>query len=132
MTVDGVLLWLHLVAAAVWVGGLVTVGALVPALRSAGAERPMLQAMARRFGVVSWAAMALAVGTGVIQIPRLGYGWFDEPVVRKLGLVVVAIGLAAAHQLTARRTTAAVRGALQGIILLVSLGILAAAVALPG
>lgn len=132
MTIDGVVLWLHLVAAAVWVGGLITVGALVPALRSAGAERPMLQAMARRFGVVSWAAMGLAVVTGAIQMVRLDYGWFDEPVVRKLGLVVVAIALAAGHQFTARRTSAAVRGALQGAILLVSLGILAAAVALPG
>lgn len=132
MTIDGVVLWLHLIAAAVWVGGLITVGALVPALRSAGAERPMLQAMARRFGVVSWAAMGLAVVTGTIQIVRLGYGWFDEPVVRKLGLVVLAIILAAGHQVTARRTSAAVRGALQGTILLVSLGILAAAVALQG
>lgn len=132
MTVDGVVLWLHLVAAAVWVGGLITVGALVPALRSAGAERSMLQAMARRFGMVSWAAMGLAVITGTVQIIRLDYGWFDEPIVRKLGLVAVAIVLAAAHQLTARRTSAAVRGALQGVILLVSLGILAAAVALPG
>lgn len=132
MTTNGVLLWLHLIAAAVWVGGLITVGALVPALRSAGAERPMLQAMARRFGTVSWAAMALAVVTGSIQIVRLDYDWFDEPVVRKLGLVVVAIALAAGHQLTAPRTTPAVRGALQGLILLVSLGILATAVALPG
>ncbi|HSF84659.1 MAG TPA: hypothetical protein VLG28_03235 [Acidimicrobiia bacterium] len=130
MTADGVILWVHLIGASVWVGGLITVGALVPALRSAGADRSQLQAMARQFGRVSWIAMTVAVLTGVMQVSRLAYEWSDEPIMRKVGLVVLAIGLAAAHQLTARRSSAAVRGALQGVILLLSLGILAAAVAL--
>jgi uncharacterized membrane protein len=130
MTAEGVLLWFHLIGAAVWLGGLIAIGAIVPALRSAGADRPQLQAMARQFGRVSWAAMALAVVTGVLQIERLAFNWSDEAVMRKVGLVVVAIALAAAHQLTARRSSAAMRGMLQGVILLVSLGIFAAAVAL--
>jgi uncharacterized membrane protein len=130
VTVDGVIRYVHLLAAMVWVGGLLTLGALVPALRSAGADRPILQAAARRFGVVSWTAMGVAVLTGALQIERIGYDWLDEPVLRKIGLVVVAIVLALVHQLTARRTSPAVRGAIQGVILLVSLGIVAAAVAL--
>ena len=65
MSADEALLWIHIVAASVWVGGLITLAALVTALRRAGAERPLLQAMARRFGVVSWAAMATAVVTGL-------------------------------------------------------------------
>lgn len=130
MTVDGVVLFLHLVAAAIWVGGLITLGALVTAVRGAGGDRSILQAMARQFGRLSWIAMAVAVVTGIIQVDRLGFDWLAEPVTRKVGLVVLAIALALAHQLTAKRTSPAVRGMLQAAILLVSLGIVAAAVAL--
>lgn len=119
--------WLHLIAASVWVGGLITLGALVPALRRAGAGRELLQAMARQFGRVSWTAMAVAVLTGgLMVIPYL-----DRPALAvKLGLVALTAGLAGWHQLAARNQSPAVRGALQGLILVSSLGIVAAAVAL--
>ena len=81
------LVFFHLLGAAVWLGGTITVGGLVPALRRAGAERPQLQAMARQFGKVSWAAIGLA----------------------------------------GRRSSAARRGAIQGLILLASLAVFAAA-----
>lgn len=127
--------WLHLLAATVWVGGLITLGALVPAARKAGAERSILQAMARQFGRVSWAAMALAIVTGVIQLLDMDLsGGVDTDYGRtlfvKLLLVGIAIALALGHQLTARTTTPAVRGVIQALILVDSLGILAAAVAL--
>lgn len=46
--------WVHLVAAAVWLGGLITLAALVVALRREGADRALLQASARMFARVSW------------------------------------------------------------------------------
>ncbi len=130
MTADEVLLWIHIVAASVWVGGLITLGALVTALRSAGAERPLLQAMARRFGVVSWVAMGVAVVTGVWQVSRLNIPWSNDRLELKVGLVVLAAGLALLHQLTAKRTSPAVRGILQAVILVVSIAIVGAAVRL--
>jgi len=130
MTADEVLLWIHIVAASVWVGGLITLGALVTALRRAGAERPLLQAMARRFGVVSWVAMAVAVATGVWQVSRLSIPWSNDRLELKVGLVVLAAGLALLHQLTAKRTSAAVRGIIQAVILVVSIAIVGAAVRL--
>ena len=130
MTFDGVLRFIHLIAAAVWVGGLLTLGALVPIVRRNGGSTDLLRAMARQFGRVSWTAMALSVITGVWQVQRLGIDWGDSTLSVKLGLVVVVIGLAAVHQFTARRTSPALRGAIQGVILLLSLGIVAAAVAL--
>ena len=78
MTADEVLLWIHIVAASVWVGGLITLGALVTALRRGGAGRPLLQAMARRFGTVSWTAMVVAVATGIWQVGRLNIPWSDN------------------------------------------------------
>jgi putative copper export protein len=127
--------WIHLLAAAVWTGGLITLGALVPALRKAGADRPLLQAMARQFSRVSWSAMAVAVVTGVIKLIRLDLDTdvrteYGRRLFLKLSLVGLAAALALAHQLTARTTGPAVRGILQATILVVSLGIFAAAVAL--
>ncbi|GIU92812.1 MAG: hypothetical protein KatS3mg011_1718 [Acidimicrobiia bacterium] len=124
---DAVVRWLHLVAASVWLGGLITVGALVPALRRAGATREMLQAMARRFGTVSWTALGVAAFTGAWQaVDHLG----SPVLVWKVGLVALAAGLALWHQAAARDQSPAVRGAIQGAILLVSLAIFAVAVRL--
>jgi putative copper export protein len=128
MVLDNLIRWVHLLAAATWTGGLITLGALVPALRSAGADRSLLQVAARRFGRVSWVAMAVAVFTGLWQVDRLDYAW--GALGWKLTLVGLAVTLALVHQLTARRTPAAVRGIIQGVILLVSLGIFWAAVSL--
>ncbi len=125
-----VLRWTHLLAAAVWTGGLLTLGALVPALRRAGASRPMLQAAARQFGRVSWTAMAVALGTGVAQVELMGLPWSWGRLHMKLGMVGLTVVLAGIHQATARRSSPAQRGAVQGLILLASLGVFAAAVAL--
>ena len=119
------LVFFHLLGAAVWLGGTITVGALVPALRKAGVERPQLRAMARQFGKVSWFAMGLAVAAGIWLVGETERAWSDLGL--KVGLVVVTVGLAGLHQLTARRMTAAQRGVIQGLILLVSLAIFAVA-----
>lgn len=130
MTSAELLKWVHLLAAATWTGGLITVAALIPAMRGAGADRPLLQAVARQFGRVSWVALAVAVATGIWQVELVGYPWADLSL--KLTLVVIAAGLALVHQLTARRSTPAVRGIVQGAILLTSIGIFGSAVALFG
>ncbi|TNE89773.1 MAG: hypothetical protein EP330_10210 [Deltaproteobacteria bacterium] len=122
--------WIHLVAAATWLGGLLTLAALIPALRKAGAERALLQAAARQFARVSWVAMGIAVLTGLTQVAWMGLPWSYTRLQVKVGLVLTAIAIALGHQLTARNSSPALRGALQGVILLVSLGIFAAAVAI--
>jgi putative copper export protein len=122
------LVFFHLLGAAVWLGGTITVGALVPALRKAGVERPQLQAMARQFGKVSWGAMGVAVLCGTWLVGATGRMWGDVGL--KVGLVIMAVALAGIHQLTARRMTAGQRGAIQGLILLVSLAIFAVATGL--
>jgi putative copper export protein len=133
--VDDVVRWFHLLASAVWVGGLITLGALVVAVRRAGADRAILRAMAQQFGRVSWTAMAAAVVTGVIQLIRSDASLSDDngyaaTLFLKLTLVGLAAGLTLFHQFTAKTASPASRGIVQGLILLTSLGIFAAAVAL--
>jgi len=128
VTTFEVVKWIHLLAAAVWTGGLIVLGALVGAVRKATDDREVLRAMARRFGVVSWTAFVVAVVAGFWLYTDLGWPWSDFQV--KGTLVVLAAVLALAHQLTARRSSPAVRGILQLTILIVSIGIFGAAVAL--
>jgi uncharacterized membrane protein len=119
--------WVHLVAAAVWTGGLITLSVLVVALRRAEAERSQLQAAARAFGYLSWSALAVAVATGLYQLSTFSWPW--SRLTLKLTLVGVSAGLALVHQVTAKRSGPAVRGALQGVILVLAVAIFGAAVA---
>ncbi len=119
--------WVHLIAAAVWVGGLITLGAVVAALRSQGVERSVLQAVARQFGRLSWTAMGVAVLSG----GWMAIDFIDRPALAvKMGLVALAAGLAGWHQFAAKNQTPKMRGILQALILVTSLGIVAAAVAI--
>lgn len=120
----------HLIAAAVWLGGLITLAATVAALRRAGAERDTLRAVARQFARISWLAMATAVITGLLRVHHLRISWSYGRLHLKLGLVALVIAVALIHQLTARRSSPAVRGVVQLVILALSLAIFAAAVAL--
>lgn len=111
-------LWIHLVAAAVWLGGLITLGAVVVTLRKEGVDRSVLQAVARQFGRLSWTALAVAVLSG----GWMAIDYLDAPLFPvKVAAVAVTAGLAAWHQFAARNQTPRMRGILQALILLSSL-----------
>ena len=59
-------LFLHILAATIWVGGQLTLAALVPTLRAMGAQAP--NAAARRFNQVAWPAFGVLVLTGIWNI----------------------------------------------------------------
>ncbi|MGD2103053.1 MAG: hypothetical protein PVG83_12545 [Acidimicrobiia bacterium] len=112
------LLYLHILGAAVWVGGLIVVGALVPAVRDVTDDRDVIRAVARRFGVVSWVALVVQVTTGSLMI--LDRAWTTTLTV-KISLVILSAILAAWHSLAARDQSPAMRGAIQGVIMLLAL-----------
>jgi putative copper export protein len=64
--VDSLRIFLHVLAATVWVGGQITLAGLVPGLRVLGDQVP--SAIARRFARISWPAFAVLVGTGVWNV----------------------------------------------------------------
>jgi putative copper export protein len=55
-------LFLHLLAATVWVGGQLTLAGLVPGLRDLSPDAP--RAVARRFDRIAWPAYGVLVATG--------------------------------------------------------------------
>lgn len=128
---DDFIRWLHVLAASVWVGGMLTVAALIPLLRKSGVERPVIQAVARRFGAVAWMAISVSAVTGVVQLSRLGIEVRGNTVLMaKLALVGLSIGLTFVHQEIARSVSPAMRGAMEALLMLLALGILFAAVSL--
>lgn len=62
-TLETVRLFLHVLAACIWVGGQLVLGALVPTLRAAGPDVPA--AAARAFNKIAWPAFWVLVATGI-------------------------------------------------------------------
>jgi len=120
--------WVHLLAAATWTGGLIVLAFLVGAARKAGADVEILRVLARRFGVVSWTAMAVAVLAGLRLYTLTGRPWADLAL--KGTLIALSVGVSLLHHFTARRSSPAMRGVQQVIILALAVGIFGAAVVL--
>ena len=65
-TLDTLRLFLHVLAASVWVGGQIVLGGLVPRLRAAHPES--LKTAANGFARVAWPAYGVTVVTGIWNI----------------------------------------------------------------
>ena len=115
-------LFLHVLAATVWVGGQLTLAALVPVLRHQGTSVPAVAA--RRFNQVAWPAFAVLVVTGIWNIVAVRaqiHGSYEVTLVVKLVVVVISGVTAALHARARSRTGQAVFGALTGIFALAAL-----------
>jgi putative copper export protein len=128
ITADTVRLFLHVLAAAVWVGGQLTLAGLVPGLRALDPDAP--RAVARRFSRIAWPAFAVVVATGIWNLVEVEVGdtstEYQTTVFVKL-LAVAASGIAAAaHQRARSRRGLAIGGAVAGLssLLALALGVL--------
>ena len=129
VTLDAVRLFLHILAATVWVGGQLVLAALVPVLRQVAPEGP--GAAARAFNRVAWPAFGVLIVTGVWNVLAEGDrgSAYRTTLIVKL-ILVAASGLTAFLHARARgRTALAVFGALTG---LTALGALFVGVVLAG
>ena len=119
---DTIRLFLHVLAATIWVGGQITLAALVPVLRRLGAEIP--RTAARRFNLIAWPAFGVLVLTGIWNIVAVRSqisGAYETTLVVKL-IVVAISGVTAALHAHARSTRwLAIFGALTGISALAAL-----------
>jgi putative copper export protein len=113
---DTIRLFLHVLAATIWVGGQVTLAALVPALRAAGTEVP--KAAANAYNRIAWPAFAILIATGiwnVIAEHDKDHGAYHVTLIVKY-LVVAASGVTAyVHANATSKGAMAVFGALTGV-----------------
>ncbi len=118
---DTVRLFLHVLAATVWVGGQIVLAALVPVLRAHGTAVP--RAAARRFNQVAWPAFAVLVVTGIWNVAAVGPMSSRYRTTLAVKLVVVAIsGISAALHARSRSPRGlAIFGALTGLSALAAL-----------
>jgi putative copper export protein len=118
---ETVRLFLHVLAATIWVGGQLVLAALVPALRRAGPEVP--RTAARAFGRVAWPAFGVLVATGVWNIVAEGDRGSAYRTTLTVKLTVVAASGATAflHARATSRRGMAVFGALTGLTALAAL-----------
>ena len=132
MHLDGwdVVLWLHLLAMAVFVGGQLVFGlALAPVYVQQGglqgSAHEWMQPIARRFGWASLGALVVLLATGAAMASHLDL-WSSTALNVKLGLVAVAIVLTCLHVFVVHGSNRL----LQGLILLDSLAIVLVATTL--
>ncbi len=109
-------LWLHVVAAGVWIGSMVFLGAVIaPVMRRLDTTRSELsrqlwEEVGRRYRIVGWMSLALLFLTGTINIGLRGYrgsdwiegtlfaGSFGRTLLGKLLLVALLVGLTLWHE----------------------------------
>ncbi|MGH9101397.1 MAG: hypothetical protein ACRDYD_00205 [Acidimicrobiales bacterium] len=108
---------LHVLSAAIWVGGQLTLAGLVPSLRAAATGAPASAAAA--FGRMAWPAFAVLVGTGiwnVIAVGPAGQGSAWRSVLWAKLAVVALSGISAfLHGRSSSRRGLAAWGAVSGL-----------------
>jgi uncharacterized membrane protein len=113
LTLENVRLFLHVLAATVWVGGQIVLGGLVPALRRASEDAPKAAAVA--FGRIAWPAFAILVATGVWNMAEesdKNHGAWTTTLNVKMALVVLSGVGAFLHT---KASTAKARGIWAGV-----------------
>lgn len=95
-------LFVHVLAATVWVGGQLTLAGLVPGLRKLDPDLP--RKVARRFAAIAWPAYVVLVATGIWNILDTGAtfdGRYGATLMAKITVVALS-GVAAFLHGTAR------------------------------
>jgi putative copper export protein len=113
--VDAFRLFLHVLAASVWVGGQIVLAGLVPTLRGLGDDAPRLAA--RAFNRIAWPAYGIAVVTGLWNLFALPLEDLQHPWIEIKVLVVLLSGVGAViHQMAkGNKVMLAVGGAMSSL-----------------
>jgi len=114
---DTLRLFLHVLAATIWVGGQLTLAGLVSTVRDIDERAPRL--VARRFNQIAWPAFAVLLATGVWNLLEIDIGdrstEYQVTLFVKLMLVALSGVAAFLHIISRTRLGLAVWGALSGL-----------------
>ncbi len=109
--------FLHVLAASVWVGGQIVLGALVPTARELGDGAAAK--LARAFNRVAWPFFGLAVATGIWNLMEIDFedrsSGYQVGVMLKLLAVAVSGTAAYLHTTAESRRALAIHGALAAV-----------------
>lgn len=116
-TVDTIRLFVHSLAAAVWIGGQLTLAGLVPTVRR---EAPTaLGAVARAFARIAWPAFVVLVVSGVWNLTAVDVtstsAAYQATVLAKVVVAAVAGAATAVHSI-GRSTAAIALGGATGLL----------------
>lgn len=120
--IETVRLFLHILAATIWVGGQLTLAGLVPVLRAAGVDVP--RRAATRFAWIAWPAFGVLILTGLWNVAaeaKLMHGRYLTTFTIKMGVVVLSGVSAFLHARATSRRGMAIWGALTGLAALLAL-----------
>ncbi len=113
ISIDTVRIFIHVLAASVWVGGQIVLGALVPTLRRMGDDAP--KQVAQAFNRVAWPAFGVAVVTGVWNLNEIGIedtsSGYQVAILIKLAVVAVSGVGAYLHTTATTKSAVAIWGA---------------------
>ena len=116
-------LFVHVLAATIWVGGQFTLAGLVPVLRPLGPDAT--RAAARRFNVIAWPAFVVLVVTGVWNLTAVHVGDQSSEYLVTLFVKLAAVGVSGAgatvHILGKSKAALAIGGALSSLGAIVAL-----------
>lgn len=120
---DTIRLFLHVTAAAIWVGGQFVVAGIVPGMRRSHPEA--LKTLAQGFGRVAWPAFGLLVITGMWSLMEINItdtsSAYQSTVLLKIGFAIVAGIAAAIHAGGKSKAALAIGGALGALCSVVAL-----------
>jgi putative copper export protein len=106
-------LFVHVLAASVWVGGQIVLVSIVPAIRASHPEATKLIAVA--YGRVAWPAFVILVVTGIWNLADVAVSDTDVSyqvsLLLKIALALVSGAAAVVHQVGRSRLALAVGGA---------------------
>jgi len=116
VTTSTVRVFIHVLAATVWVGGQLTLAGLVPGLRDLDARAP--KAVARRFSAIAWPAFGVLVASGIWNVTAVHLVWssaYGTTLIAKLTLVAASGATAFLHSRARSKRALATFGALSGL-----------------
>jgi putative copper export protein len=123
VTADQVRLFVHVLAATIWVGGQFTLAGLLSTVRGLGEDAP--RTVARAFNRIAWPAFAVLIATGLWNLTEVDFGdrstEYQVTLMVKLLVVAVSGVSAAAHTRATSKVGLAVGGALGGVSALAAL-----------
>jgi putative copper export protein len=117
ISIDTIRIFVHVLAASVWVGGQIVLAGLVPTLRRMGGDAPKQAAQA--FNRIAWPAFGIAVATGVWNLNEIGIedtsSGYQVAILVKLALVAASGVGAYLHTTATTKSALAIWGAVGAV-----------------